>query len=246
MRKVGDMASNRTLARIAGLLYLVVGVGGGFGEYVRSSVRVAGDAAATAANVAGHVSLLRIGFVTDLVDFVCFLGVGLVLYRLLRSVDPGVAVAMLVINAVSVGIQALNMLNQVAALLVATQPGYTAGMSHEATQGLVLLLMDMQHQGYVIAQIFFGLYLLPLGYLVYRSHMFPRALGVLLAIGCGGYIAGVAADYLSPTFDSTLAVYFGILGGLAELAFLLWLLVFGTRKQTQGRHAASEMKGELA
>ncbi|HYU62872.1 MAG TPA: DUF4386 domain-containing protein [Verrucomicrobiae bacterium] len=221
------MSSSKTLARLAGILYLIVAVGGGFSEYVRLSVRVRGDAAATAANVAEHASLFRLGFVADLVDFACFLAVGLLLYAILKPAGPRIAVSMLALNAVSVAIQALNMLNHLGALLVATDRTYTTGLSSDTVAGLVALLLDMHAQGYLIAQIFFGLFLLPLGYLVYRSGLFPRVLGRILMIGSGGYVAGVVATYLSPGFESSLAFYFGIAGGLAELTFLVWLLIAG-------------------
>jgi hypothetical protein len=222
------MISTKALARLAGLLYLLVAVGGGFSElYVRSSVKVPGDAAATAANIAQHATLFRVGFITDLVDFTCFLGVGLVMYVILKAVNPQIALAMVVVNAVSVALQALNMLNHLGALLVATDPRYTIGLSSEASHSLVLFLLEMHRQGYLIAQLFFGLYLLPLGYLVYKSGYFPKALGAILMIGCGGYLAGVAATYSSPGFESSLALFFGMLGGIAELLFLLWLLIMG-------------------
>jgi len=224
------MISRNRLARVAGLLYLVVAVGGGFAEYVRSSVRVPGDAAATAAGIAQHATLFRAGFAADLVDFTCFLGVGLILYALLKPVNGPIAVSMLAINAVSVAMQALNMLNQLGALLVATDPAYTAGMGSAAANDLSLLLLDLQHQGYVIAQIFFGLFLLPLGYLVLRSGYFPRLLGAALMVGSGGYVGGVAVTFLSPGFESRFALYLALFGGLCELAFLLWLLIRGARE----------------
>lgn len=216
------MSSTRTLARAAGGLYLVVGVLGGFSEYVRSSVTVSGDAQATAARIVEQSTLFRVGIATDLVDFTCFLGVGLILYSILKPVDARVAMAMLVINAVSVAMQALNMVNQAGALLAATNPTYGSGPS-------ALLFLELHRQGYLIAQVFFGGYLLPLGYLVYRSGMFPKTLGIVLMVGCAGYLAGIAATYASSNLDSGLALYFGLIGGLAEIAFLIWLLVAGAR-----------------
>lgn len=233
------MSSRNTLARLAGLLYLLVAVGGGFAESVRSSVRVPGDGAATAANIVQHATLFRIGFAADLIDFACFLGVGLLLYVILKPVNGPVATAMLTINAVSVAVQALNMLNQLGALMVATDPVYTAGMTPAATHGLVLLLVDMQHQGYVIAQIFFGAYLLPLGYLVYRSEFFPKTIGIALMVGAGGYVAGVVANFVAP--ESSVPVYPALVGGLAELVFLLWLLVVGAE-----RGPKNSLKGVLS
>ena len=100
------MTSEKGLARIAGLLYLIVAVCGGFSElYVRSSVKVPGDAAATADNISASATLFRIGALTDLVNVVCFLVLALVLYGLLKPVSAKAAMAMLVLNAVSVAIQ---------------------------------------------------------------------------------------------------------------------------------------------
>jgi hypothetical protein len=115
-------------------------------------------------------------------------------------------------------------------------------MSAEASHSLVLFLLELHRQGYYIAQIFFGLYLLPLGFLVYRSALFPRALGAILMAGFAGYFGGVVATYASPTFDSGIAVYLGIVGGVAELLFLLWLLIVGTKTADKG----TAIKGELA
>ena len=111
------MTSEKRLARIAGLLYLIVAVCGGFSElYVRSSVHVPGDAAATADNISASATLFRIGALTDLVSVACFLVLALVLYGLLKPVSAKAAMAMLVFNAVSVAIMTANMLNHLGAL----------------------------------------------------------------------------------------------------------------------------------
>src|SRR5215472_2887355 len=237
---VGIMLSTKALARLGGVLYLIVGVLGAFSEYVRTSVTVPGDPAATAANVVAHSTLFHAGFVTDLIDFTCFLCVGLVMYVIFEPVSPAVAVTMLVINAVSIPIQALNMLNQAGALLAATDPSYGAGPT------TVLWLLEMHRQGYLIAQIFFGLYLLPLGYLVYRSGLFPKFMGIVVAAGAAGYVGGVAVSFASPGFQSGIAVYFGVAGGVAELAFLLWLLVVGARVATTNQAGRLSAAGESA
>lgn len=208
--------STQSLARIGGLLYLAVGAAGGFSEYVRTSNTVPGDAAATAANVADHATLFQIAFATDLADLPLFLAVGIAMYVIFRPINGPIALAMLLLNAVSVPIQALNMLNHAGAILEAT-----------ASPALVLFFLNMHRIGYLIAQIFFGLYMLPLGYLVYRSGYLPGAIGWILMIGSAGYIAGVAADFASSGFASSAATYFGLAGGIAELVFLLWLLIRG-------------------
>lgn len=232
------MTSTKALARIAGALYLIVAVLGGFAESVRTSVTVSGNAAATAANVVQHATLFRAAFVADLVDEAAFIGVGFVLYVLLRNVNQRLALAMLLLNVLSVGLQAANMTNHLAALMVATDARYGA------PQTQVLFFLELHRQGYLVAQVFFGLYLLPLGYLVYRSRMFPRALGVVLMVGCAGYLGGVVSTFASPGFDSSLATPLGLVGGLAEIGFLLWLLAFGATEARAGA-APSTQLGEV-
>jgi len=225
--------SIKNLARVGGVLYLAVAVAGGFSEYVRTSNTVAGDPAATAANVAGHSTLFQVAFAADLADLPLFLAVGIILYVVLRPVNAPVALAMLVLNAVSVPVQALNMLSHAGALLVATNGSFGVGGPAAA-----LFLLDMHRIGYLIAQIFFGLFLLPLGYLVFRSGSFPKPLGLILMAGAAGYVAGVAASFAGSGLESSVATFFGLIGGLAELAFLLWLVIKGVRAQGEPRWTA--------
>ena len=230
------MTGKSGLARLAGLLYLILAVSGGWAELaVRSGIRVPGDAAATAANVVERASLMRLAFAADLVNITCFLLVALVMYAILKSVDDRIALAMVVFNAVAVAILGVNLLNHLGALLVATEPVYTAGLSSERSAALVALLLDVHRHGYHIAQVFFALWLLPLGYLVYRSGYFPRVLGALLMLGCGGYLAGLVVTYLSPRFESSLTPFFALPAGLAEVLFLLWMLVMGVRSEAASR-----------
>jgi hypothetical protein len=217
--------STKNLARVGGLLYLAVAVMGGFAEYVRSSNTVAGDAAATASNVVAHMTLFRVGFATDLADLPIFLAVAIVMYVIFRPVSAPIAMAMLVLNAVSAPIQGLNMLNQAGAMLLASDPSSAAQ---------VLFFLDLHRIGYLIAQIFFGLYLLPLGYLVYRSRFMPKILGWVLMIGSTAYVAGVVAAFAGQGFESSLATSFGLVGGISELIFLSWLLIRGVAEPRKG------------
>jgi Domain of unknown function (DUF4386) len=112
------MTSPKRLARTAGLLYLIVSTCGGWAQLlVRANVIVPGDGAATANNVRASATLFRVACAADLVAFTCFLLVALVLYSLLRSINPAVAVTTLAINAVSVAILSLNVVNHGAALI---------------------------------------------------------------------------------------------------------------------------------
>jgi Domain of unknown function (DUF4386) len=211
------MPENR-LARIAGLLYLLVAASGGFSElYVRARARVPGDAAATADNISASATLFRVGALTDMVSVACFLALALVLYRLLKPVGANAALAMLVLNAVSVAAMTANLPNHLGALRAATG----------GQDALASLYLDRHADGYLVAGIFFGLWLLPLGYLLYRSQATPRALGVLVMAGSFGYVADAVANVLVPTVAERLTTLLVLPSVAAEAALILWLLARG-------------------
>ncbi|WP_216214423.1 DUF4386 domain-containing protein [Amycolatopsis aidingensis] len=192
------MTAPRTLARIAGSLYLVVAVLTIFAGLVNARIVEPGDAAATADNIAASATLFRLGFVSELVGAVAFLGTGMALYLLLRHVNQLAAAAMVVTVAVSVAIQTLNLVHQHAALTIATGQDHPGAFGPAGSDQLTMLFADLQQHGYLIAQTYFGLWLLPLAYLVARSGYFPKVLGVLLVLGCLGHLTDVFTRFLAP------------------------------------------------
>lgn len=222
------MSSERRLARIAGFLYLIVAALGGFAElYVRDRIVELGDPATTAESIRASATVFRAGFVADLAQATVFLFTAMALYLLLRGVNELVARAMVVIVAVSVGIMCLNLLNQYTALQLAT--GDVTGFAAGGSDALAGLFTEMHHAGYLIAQIFFGLWLLPLGYLVVRSGWFPRAIGVLLVAGCFGYLIDTFAGFLAPSAAQSIEAFVVAPAAIGELSFVVWLLVKGVR-----------------
>jgi uncharacterized protein DUF4386 len=222
------MPSERTLARIAGFLYLVVAVGGLFAELVvRSSIVEPGNAAATADNIRASATLFRVGFIADLVQATFFLFTAMALYLLLRRVQELVARAMVVFVAVSVAIMCLNLLNQWVAVQVATGEGLASAFGPAGSDALTGLFADMHHGGFLIAQMFFGLWLLPLGYLVLRSGWFPKVLGVLLIVGCLGYLVDLFVQFLAPGIADSIELFVVAPAAVGELSFIAWLLVKG-------------------
>jgi len=175
----------KQLARIAGLLYLFVGIFGGFSEgFVDPKMYVAGDAAVSAGNVVANASVVRLGVVAHLLDGAFFIFTALTLFILLQHVHKSVARAMVVLVALATGVICLNAVFQFEALRVATDNSYAAAFGIAGANALVLLLLDIQHYGTLIAQVFFGLWLAPLGYLAYKSEWFPKWLGVVLIWTC--------------------------------------------------------------
>lgn len=223
------MDSSKRLARVAGLLYLIVAIFGGFSElYVRSSVKVAGDAAATAENIAAAATLMRVGFVADLVNIACFLVLALVLYRLLKHVSAGAAVTMLVFTAVSVAVMTFNMVNHLGAIEAATNPDFPTSFGG-SSDTLATWFLEMHSYGYLVAGVFFGLWLLPLGYMLFRSGYAPRALATLVMVGSLGYVADVIASALIPSAPEAMRAILVMPSVIAELSLIVWLMAKGLR-----------------
>jgi hypothetical protein len=221
------MPSNQTLARVAGLLYLVVAVCGGWAQLVvRPQLHVPGDAAATAGNIAESATLFRAALVADIVTIVCFVLVALMLYAVFRTVSQEIALAMVVLNTIAVAIMGVNNLNHLGALLAATGDGLGAASTDE----LALLFMELHAQGYLVAQVFNGLWLLPLGYLVVRSRYKP--LGVLLMIGAFGYPASSVLTWTLPSAPDSVHMALSLLTAAGEAWLMLWLLITGVRVPT--------------
>ena len=213
---------NKT-ARYAGLLYLILAICGGFAEFfVRQRLTVPGDAAATAANIAASEWVFRLGFVAELTGQVVFILLVMALYQILKPVNRNQAVLMVIFVIIAVTITCLNMLNQYAYLLVAGGE-YLTVFDTAQLEALALLFLDLHKVGYLIAQVFFGLWLLPLGVLIYKSGFFPRILGVLLVVACVGYVADVLIFALFPQVDLVVSEFTFV----GELLLLLWLLVRG-------------------
>jgi Domain of unknown function (DUF4386) len=223
------MEREKRLARIAGSVYLCVAVLGGFAELVvRDRIVELGHSGATADNIRESASLFRAGFVADLAQATLFLFTAMALYLLLRGVNELVARAMVVIVAVSVAIICLNLLNQWVALQLATDRALGAG-----SDAVVGLFAGMHHDGYLIAQIFFGLWLLPLGYLVVKSGWFPTWIGVLLIAGCFGYLVDTFATFLAPGVADTIEAIVLAPAAIGELSFVAYLLIKGVRDREE-------------
>ena len=220
------MDSPKRLARTAGVLYLLVAILGTFAMlFVDKKVYVAGDAATTAGNLVANAGLVRAGVVADLIQATLWVVVAMTLYLLLRHVSKSAASAMVVFAAIGAGITMLNGVFRFESMRVAT------GEVGAASNSLALLLSDTQHYGVFIAQVFFGLWLVPMGYLVYKSGWFPKALGVLLVVGGACYLVDTLALFLAPDFGKTVSTFVVIPSTIAEVWMVGYLLVIGVRTE---------------
>ncbi len=222
--------STKRLARIAGALYLLNGIFGAFALlFVDHKVYVADNATATAGRLIAHSGLVRLGVAADLTQATLWVFLAMTLYLLFKNVSRSAASALVVLVAIGTGIVCLNAVFRFEALRVATGQVGSAALGSTTSNVLALLLLDTQHYGILVAQIFFGLWLVPLGYLAYTSGMFPKWLGGLLFAGAAGYLVDTLALFLAPGLGQKISTVVVIPSTVAEISMVVYLLVIGVK-----------------
>jgi hypothetical protein len=227
----GGVAGSRRLARLAGLLYLFVALGGGLAMVARSRVPVDRDPAEVADHLRSYEALQRAAMAGDLLASACWILTAVALYALLRDVHRIAAMTMVVFVAVGAGVSTLNQLNSYTALVLATDGTYADALGRDSTDALALLFTAMRYDGNIVDTIYFGLWLVPLGFLVIRSGAFPRPLGYLLIAGCLGYFVQFLSLVVRPANDHAMEGPIFAFAGLSELIFLGWLLIRGVSSE---------------
>ena len=212
-RSTDAAASIQATARTAGFLYLLLIPLGIFGMlYIPHTLFVEGDTAATVRHIVANEALFRASILTALVTQVVQVFVVFFLYQVLEPAGRGAALLMVVFILLGVPIAMLNELNHIAvwALL-------------DGDVELVTLFLRLHHAGIVIAQIFWGLWLAPMGCLVFRSGFLPRVIGGLLVVAGCGYVTDSVLFFLAPGFGVTFSEF----TFLGELLITFWLLIRG-------------------
>ena len=226
------MTSLSRNARVAGLLYIVASVVGAVRLiYIPNTLIVAGNAAATANNIAGHESLFRWGIVSYLLASILFIFVTLALYQLLKGVDQALAVVMVILGSLMpVPIFFVNTANDVAALQFARGADFLSVLDKTQREAFAMLFLNLHHQLDLANAMFWGLWLLPLGLLVYRSRFLPRFLGVWLMTGCFAYLALSVSGLVFPRLEDKV-FDIGQPLRLGEVATMLWLVIMGVNEK---------------
>lgn len=228
---------------MAGAFYLLTIVAGVFAEvFVRGSVVVRGDAAATAANIIAREPLYRLGLAADLVMLVCYVAVTLIFRDLFKRTGAGLSLLAAFFSLVGIAVLAVNSLNHLAPLLLLGGSPYLSAFETNQLQALALASLGMHARGYNIGGVFFGVYMLLLGYLIFRSGFLPRTLGALMALGGLGFLFNSFASFLLPVLVARLPDL-GMLGGVAELALSLWLLAAGVNASKWQEKAGTRQLG---
>lgn len=224
--------SPQRYARIAGFLYLAIIVLGMFGElYVRGTLIVPGDAAATSAAIAASPLLWRAGIAGDLLIQVLDVPVIVIFYYLLRPVSRGLALFATLINLVQTAVLVMNKLNLLVPLFLLENSGYLTAFTPEQLHALPSLAIKAHGYGFAIGLIFFGVACLVRGYLIFKSTYLPKVVGVLMAIAGVSYLVNSFALLLAPSLAA--ALFPGVLmpALVGELALTLWLIFKGVNMQ---------------
>lgn len=224
-----NMIPNKKTARLAGFLWLLMFIFGPIAQMIRSELFITGDMVATANNIISHEFLFRVGFVSDLVMMIIYVLLPLALYKLLSGVDKNLAVIMIIFVVLGTSINMLNLSNEFTSLYLLSGIKYLSVFELPQLQAQSMLYYDLYLHGYEIANIFFALWLIPLGVLVYKSKFIPRFLGALLVVGGCGLLLNVFIYFLFPGSE-IISIILLIPQTLSEFAFLVWLLIRGVNE----------------
>ena len=227
-------ASPRPRARITGVVYLLYFLTAIIGEFFLRGLVVDGDAAATANNILAHESLFRLGLATGLISTACYVAVTALFYDLFKTVSRSLSLLAAFFSLVGCAILAFASLFQLAPLVVLGGSQYLSVFKVEQLRALALMFLELNTQAGNICVVFFGVYCLLIGYLIFRSTFLPRLLGVLMALAGLGWLT-----FLSPPLANHLSPYNLVLGFLAELSLMLWLLVMGVNVQRWKEQASA-------
>jgi len=234
MRGRIEEGAPRPSARITGIVYFLYFLTAVLGEFFLKGMVADGDAAATANNLLAHQSLFRLGLATGLIATASYIAVTALFYGLFKPVNRSLSLLAAFFGLVGCSITAFGSLFQLAPLVVLGGAPYLRVFNLEQLQALALMFLKLNDQSANICLVLFGFYDLLIGYLIFRSAFLPRVLGVLMALAGLGWLT-----FLYPPLANSLSPYVLVLGFLAELLLMLWLLVKGVNVQRWKEQASA-------
>ncbi len=221
-------------ARIAGLFYLLLVITGfTYLVYIPSELIDLKNATKTIENIRSSEFLFRLGIVTAICSSFIFMFLALALYNLLKKVNKVSTKIMVLLVIISVTIYFVNILNKFSVLTLIKKSEYGQKIGQSEFQTQVMLYLENYYNGIELSQIFWGLWLLPFGYLVYKSGFLPKILGIFLMAGCFGYLITFFGGFIYSDFNKTIiSDIVGFPAPIGEIGICLWLLIMGTNKIT--------------
>jgi len=230
------MNTNKNTARIAGFIYLVVVITGMFSlAYVPKKLIDWNSGTTTFNNITASPLLFRLGLYSSVLCYVAFTFLPLVLYKLLKTINESHARAMVILALLSVPLSFNNLQHKYVALTLTGKESFLQNISIEDLQRKLMLSLNQYNDGILLATVFWGLWLFPFGMLVYRSGFMPRLLGILLMLGCIGYLINFTGNTLLENYSQIgIGKYMSMLPAVAEISICFWLLYFGFKTKRNG------------
>ena len=223
--------SPRVKARLAGVLYLIIIVGGIFAQlFVRDRLVVTGDAAATSQNIVSHALLYRLGFSVEVFYLLCNIPLSFLLYDLFKAVHRKLVVIAVLFSFVGTAIEGVALLAHYAPLVLLGKSAMLAAFTAEQLQTAAYVSIRMFDYGFMIALSFFGCFCVTMGYLIWRSTFFPRFVGALLCIQGAAYLTNSFAHFIAPAVGAKVFPFL-LVSGIAEVSFCLTLLIAAVNVQ---------------
>jgi hypothetical protein len=230
MQKGGTMENthrDKRIARIAGIWYLVLAIGAGFNWMFITGIYVNGDAALTAQHIIQSGFQYIVAILFSITGQIGFIFLGLALYQLLKQVNERIAKTMLTLILVSIPVAFACIIMEAGALFVLERADYLNVFSERQIQAVALAFIDLHIVGIHTVEIFWGLWLFPFAYLIYKSNIFPKILAVLLMLSGISYCIGSLSYLINPVFFAKAANILSIPETIGEVSILLWLLIKG-------------------
>ena len=213
-------------ARLAGLSYLLIIFCGSFShKIVRASIMIKGNASETALNILDNQLLFKLSILSDFLMIMSYIALGLLLFTKFKNTNKLISTVLLALNVVGVAIMAINMLNQYAALVVLNNGEYLSAFTTAQREALSLFFMTLHQYGYLIATLSYGVWLLPMGYLLIKSKVFPKIIGYFLMTGAITYVIYMMTMFLDIQVPSEITLP----ADIGEFSFCFYLLFKGIK-----------------
>jgi hypothetical protein len=226
------MNTNKSIARNAGLIYLIVVISGIFSlMYVPTQLIDFNNAAATYQNIQSHELLFRLGILGNVICYLAFMILPFALYKLLKNIHPNMAKGMVILVLIGIPVAFVNLQHKFAVLSMLNNEYLFADIPLNQLQQQLLISLQNFNNGINVLSVFWGLWLFPFGWLVFKSGFLPKLLGILLMLGCMSYLIDFSVWLLLPEYSSSgISTFVMLPASIGEIGICLWLLIVGVSK----------------
>lgn len=223
-----EISKRNKIARLAGLLYVLLVISGLiYLVYIPSTLIDWQNASKTFENIKNSIYLFKVGILVAICSFLIFTILPLVLYKLLNSINKSAAFLMVLFALISIPVSFVNILNKFS--IVSLLKDNQSNLGASGLEEQIMFYLEQYSNGLEVLQIFWGLWLLPFGYLVFKSSFLPKILGAFLMLGFFGYLISFFGGFLFENFSNTiLSNFIGLPAAIGEIGIALWLLIVGT------------------